>query len=289
MNKQSETILPRRRAPARWNACSTLPERRRRAASRWSPIRTRCTAAPWTTRWRRRWRAPSSALGYVAARFNFRGVGASEGVHDDGTGETDDMAIMLAHMRAAISRPAGGAVRLFVRHLRAGATAAAPDRRRADRPSAWCWSARAAGKWAMPDGPGRHHPDPRRTRRHHHRWPHVLDWARPQDIPVIVIPGADHFFHRKLGHIKNLVTQLWRREHRATAGAIIDATSSRQCFPALPSHASTCSSNLHSHEKIIRGPGRQCPADVAPPLRKPCRRRPSPPNPGCCSTPPAAR
>jgi alpha/beta superfamily hydrolase len=32
----------------------------------------------------------------------------------------------------------------------------------------------------------------------------VLDWARPQDIPVIVIPGADHFFHRKLGHIKNL-------------------------------------------------------------------------------------
>ncbi|MDB5754365.1 MAG: hypothetical protein JWR56_793, partial [Massilia sp.] len=26
------------------------------------------------------------------------------------------------------------------------------------------------------------------------------------------IPGADHFFHRKLGHIKTLVTQLWRRE-----------------------------------------------------------------------------
>jgi alpha/beta superfamily hydrolase len=40
----------------------------------------------------------------------------------------------------------------------------------------------------------------------------VLDWARPQDIPVIVIPGADHFFHRKLGHIKTLVIQLWRRE-----------------------------------------------------------------------------
>src|SRR5437868_9091953 len=40
------------------------------------------------------------ALGYVAARFNFRGVGASEGVHDDGRGETDDMAIMLAHMQA---------------------------------------------------------------------------------------------------------------------------------------------------------------------------------------------
>ena len=40
----------------------------------------------------------------------------------------------------------------------------------------------------------------------------VFDWARPLDIPVIVIPGADHFFHRKLGHIKNLVIQLWRRD-----------------------------------------------------------------------------
>jgi len=29
---------------------------------------------------------------------------------------------------------------------------------------------------------------------------------------VIVIPGADHFFHRKLGHIKTLITQMWRRD-----------------------------------------------------------------------------
>src|ERR1700755_317286 len=41
-----------------------------------------------------------AALGYVAVRFNFRGVGASEGVHDHGIGETDDMAIMYAHMTA---------------------------------------------------------------------------------------------------------------------------------------------------------------------------------------------
>ena len=39
----------------------------------------------------------------------------------------------------------------------------------------------------------------------------VLDWARPFDIPVIVIPGADHFFHRKLHHIKQLIVQLWHR------------------------------------------------------------------------------
>ena len=36
------------------------------------------------------------ALGYVAARPNFRGVGASEGVHDAGHGETEDMLAVAA-------------------------------------------------------------------------------------------------------------------------------------------------------------------------------------------------
>jgi alpha/beta superfamily hydrolase len=40
---------------------------------------------------------------------------------------------------------------------------------------------------------------------------HVFDWARPQDLPVVVIPGADHFFHRKLQHIKNFVVEMWHR------------------------------------------------------------------------------
>jgi alpha/beta superfamily hydrolase len=33
----------------------------------------------------------------------------------------------------------------------------------------------------------------------------VLDWARPQDLPVVVIPGADHFFHHRLTVIKQLL------------------------------------------------------------------------------------
>ena len=33
----------------------------------------------------------------------------------------------------------------------------------------------------------------------------VLDWTRPQDLPVVVIPGADHFFHRKLHILRALV------------------------------------------------------------------------------------
>ena len=38
----------------------------------------------------------------------------------------------------------------------------------------------------------------------------VLAWARPQELPVIVVPGADHFFHRRLHLIKNIIKGAWR-------------------------------------------------------------------------------
>ncbi len=68
----------------------------------------------------------------------------------------------------------------------------------------------AAGKWPMP-------PVPADTILIHGELDdtitlqQVFDWARPQDLAVIVVPGADHFFHRKLGHIKNFIIQLWKR------------------------------------------------------------------------------
>jgi alpha/beta superfamily hydrolase len=34
----------------------------------------------------------------------------------------------------------------------------------------------------------------------------VLNWARPQELPIVVIPGADHFFHRRLGLLKRLIS-----------------------------------------------------------------------------------
>jgi hypothetical protein len=66
----------------------------------------------------------------------------------------------------------------------------------------------AAGKWAMPTVPSDTlliHGEQDDTI----PLSDVLDWARPQDLPVIVIPGADHFFHRKLHHIKQLVIDYW--------------------------------------------------------------------------------
>jgi alpha/beta superfamily hydrolase len=39
-------------------------------------------------------------LGYTAWRPNFRGVGASEGTHDEGRGEVEDLAAVLKHAKA---------------------------------------------------------------------------------------------------------------------------------------------------------------------------------------------
>ncbi|MGV7211582.1 alpha/beta hydrolase [Oxalobacteraceae bacterium A2-2] len=147
-------------------------------------------------------------LGYVTARMNFRGVGASEGVHDHGHGETDDMGLLHAHMvqqfpglPVALS---GFSFGTYVQsQLQQRLIAAGTPAERLVLVGA------AAGKWEMADI------QPNTILIHGENdetipLKDVLDWARPQDVPVLVIPGADHFFHRKLGHIKSWVSQLWR-------------------------------------------------------------------------------
>jgi len=149
-------------------------------------------------------------LGYVAARINFRGVGASEGVHDHGHGETDDMMILYQHM---VQKYPGLPVSLsgfsfgtFVQsHLAQRLAAAGTPAERL------VLVGTAAAKWEIANVPADTiliHGENDDT------IPliDVLDYARPQDIPVVVIPGADHFFHRKLGHIKTWVIALWNNK-----------------------------------------------------------------------------
>ena len=148
-------------------------------------------------------------LGYASARMNFRGVGASAGTHDEGAGETDDMALLLAHMRSRYPGVpvalAGFSFGTFVQaHLQQRLLAEGDPAERLVLVGA------AAGKWAMPVIPANTiliHGEQDDTI----TLAAVLDWVRPQDVPVIVIPGADHFFHRKLQHIKSLVTEMWHR------------------------------------------------------------------------------
>ncbi|TFW19636.1 alpha/beta hydrolase [Duganella callida] len=154
-------------------------------------------------------------LGYVVARINFRGVGASEGVHDHGHGETDDMGLLHAWM---VDKFPGLPVTLsgfsfgtYVQSQLAQrlAAAGAPAER-------LVLVGAAARKWEMAAIPAD-------TILIHGELDDtiplidVLDWLRPQEIPVIVIPGADHFFHRKLGHIKSWVQQLWHRPRLTSA------------------------------------------------------------------------
>ena len=150
------------------------------------------------------------ALGYVAARMNFRGVGASEGVHDDGSGETDDMERLLSHLQAHYPglpfALAGFSFGTFVQAQLQQRLIA--QRNPAER---LVLVGSAAGKWPMPEVPANTiliHGELDDTI----TLQQVFDWVRAQDIAVIVIPGADHFFHRKLQHIKNLVIQLWQRD-----------------------------------------------------------------------------
>ena len=149
------------------------------------------------------------ALGYATVRMNFRGVGKSEGEHDAGRGETDDMALLLEHMQKeypGLPVALGGfSFGTFVQaQLQQRLTAQGQPAQRL------ALVGTAAGKWPIPNVPAN-------TILIHGELDDtiplsaVLDWARPQDLPVLVIPGADHFFHRKLQHIKNFVVEIWHR------------------------------------------------------------------------------
>jgi alpha/beta superfamily hydrolase len=149
------------------------------------------------------------SLGYAAARMNFRGVGDSAGVHDEGRGETDDMELLLADMQQRYPglpvALAGFSFGTFVQanmHQRLVQQGVAIER--------LVLAGTAAGKWAVPEVPKDSiiiHGEQDDTI----PLQDVFEWARPQDLPVIVVPGCDHFFNRKLQHIKNYMIDLWHR------------------------------------------------------------------------------
>ena len=143
--------------------------------------------------------------GWRALRFNFRGVGASEGAHDDGRGEANDMLEVIGQMapegRLALAGFSFGAfvTSHVVHHL-------APLRR-VDK---LVLVGTAASRFEVaPIAPELH---PQTLVLHGEQddtvpLASVLDWARPQTLPVTVIPGVAHFFHGQLPLLKNLVVR----------------------------------------------------------------------------------
>lgn len=155
-------------------------------------------------------------LGCVAIRPNFRGVGASEGAHDHGDGETEDMLAVIAWAQSRFGfLPLALGGFSFGGYVQTRVAARLADGLTPPRQLALVGM--AAGTAA--DG-SRHYdtgPLPKGIPAlviHGEKddtvaLANVLDWARPQEQPVIVIPGADHFFHGKLHIIRDLIAGAW--------------------------------------------------------------------------------
>lgn len=145
--------------------------------------------------------------GWTAVRFNFRGVGATAGTHDDGRGELDDL---LAVVRQVAPQ---GPLALAGFSFGAFVTSHALERlwaeRQADIQRAVLVGTAASRFTVAPVPPEAH----LRTLVVHGEADDtvplsaVMDWARPQILPVTVVPGGGHFFHGQLPLLKNLVTR----------------------------------------------------------------------------------
>jgi uncharacterized protein len=143
-------------------------------------------------------------LGYRAVRYNFRGVGGSAGQWDEGRGEIDDaLAVIEAHRDAGLPLMLGGF------SFGAYVTAQAAARLGAD----------AAPTRLLLIGPATRNSDvppvPKDTLVIHGEvddvvaLADVLDWARPQVLPVTVVPATGHFFHGQLPLLKQLIVGAW--------------------------------------------------------------------------------
>jgi len=142
-------------------------------------------------------------LGYIVLRPNFRGVGGSEGAHDEGRGETEDLLAVLAHARQSF-----GELPVVLAGFSFGAAVQTQVAQRV-KPQRVVLVGPAVGRFPAATVP------PDTIVIHGERdetvpLAQVLDWARPQELPVVVIPGADHFFHLRLNIIRDIVKNSWR-------------------------------------------------------------------------------
>ncbi|MDT4856967.1 hypothetical protein FQZ97_913740 [compost metagenome] len=141
--------------------------------------------------------------GLTAVRFNFRGVGASEGVYDEGRGELDDLlAVVAAHAAEGPLFLAGFSFGAFVTSHAAVRLHASRDIQRL------VLIGTAASRFDAAPVPAELHA---RTLVVHGEQDDtvplssVMDWARPQVLPVLVVPGGGHFFHGQLPMLRELV------------------------------------------------------------------------------------
>lgn len=157
-------------------------------------------------------------LGWRAVRFNFRGVGQSESAWDEGRGETTDMLAVIAHHQADPAMrglPLALAGFSFGGYVAAQTAArliqAAADQPAVRAPSTLVLVSPATSRFEVPTVPG-HTLVVQGEADDVVPLASVLDWARPQALPVTVVPGAGHFFHGQLGLLREVVLKHLRAE-----------------------------------------------------------------------------
>jgi alpha/beta superfamily hydrolase len=143
--------------------------------------------------------------GWTVVRFNFRGVGASEGAHDAGAGETRDFLSVVAQVAPNGALAIAGFS--FGSFVASHAIQSLWERRAVDK---IIFVGTATERLAVADVPESLHD---KTLVVHGEQDDtvslasVMDWARPQSLPVMVVPGGGHFFHGQLPLLKSLVVR----------------------------------------------------------------------------------
>ena len=145
-------------------------------------------------------------LGWACVRFNFRGVGASEGVWDEGRGEVDDALAVIENWRG---REEFRGLPYLLGGFSFGGYVAVSAWHGLDaeqRPSRLVLVGPSTEKQAVPAVPAD-------TLVIHGESDDVvplaatLAWARPQNLPVVVFPGVGHFFHGQIALLKKVIVR----------------------------------------------------------------------------------
>ena len=143
-------------------------------------------------------------LGHRAVRFNFRGIGGSAGTWDEGRGEVDDALAVVAALRdPALPLALGGFS--FGGYVTTQAAARLPDGAKAHRlvlvgPAVVNFPALPVSQDSLVIHGEADDVVPLSA---------VLDWARPQVLPVTVVPATGHFFHGQLPLLRQIVVNAW--------------------------------------------------------------------------------
>lgn len=145
------------------------------------------------------------ALELIAVKFNFRGVGKSEGAFDDGIGEVDDVIAVTYTIQNQFSGHAGELPLLLAGFSFGGGVQIQAAERL--NPKSLILVAPSLKNVSVSNIPGdiEHTLIIQGNQDDITPLNAILDWATPQSLPIVIIPGAEHFFHGKLNVLKRVI------------------------------------------------------------------------------------